>query len=83
MTLTAVLHGITFVSLSYQLDAGKAASIIGESLLNLRHFIKHDPIGYPRLEPRELIGDYVTEMRHVFDISLIHKARELVRGVGK
>ncbi|KAM0426066.1 hypothetical protein ACHAPT_008697 [Fusarium lateritium] len=78
-TLTGLLHAAVFMSLAHQLPEEKMASIIAQTPLNLRRFIKPDPKAFSGLEPKQLIGNYVTMMDHDLKKSLVKKAREQSR----
>lgn len=81
-TLTGLLHAAAFMSLAHQLPEDKIASIISETPLNLRRFIKPNPKAFSGLEPKQLVANYVTMMDHVFKKSLVQKVREQSRSVG-
>ncbi|KAJ3459764.1 hypothetical protein MRS44_015837 [Fusarium solani] len=81
-TLTGLLHAAAFMSLVHQLPEEKLASIISQTPLNLRRFIKPNPKAHSGLEPKQLIANYVTMMDHVFKKSLVQKVRQQSRSVG-
>ncbi|KAI8712031.1 hypothetical protein NCS52_01468300 [Fusarium sp. LHS14.1] len=81
-TLTGLIHAAAFMSLAHQVPDEKLASIIAETPLNLRRFIKPNPKAHSGLQPEQLIANYVTMMDHVFKKSLVQKVRQQSRSVG-
>ncbi|KAF4955653.1 hypothetical protein FSARC_11801 [Fusarium sarcochroum] len=81
-TLTGLLHGITLVCLVGQLSESKIASIMAETPLNLRRFIKPESKASPTIDPARLIGNYVTRMEHHFGKGLVSKIWRLTQSVG-
>lgn len=81
-TLTSLIHAAAFISLAHQVPEEKLASIICETPLNLRRFIKPNPKAHSGLQPEQLIANYVTMMDHVFKKSLVQKVRQQSRSVG-
>ncbi|KAH7141077.1 alcohol acetyltransferase [Dactylonectria macrodidyma] len=81
-TLTGLLHAATFMSLAHQLPGEKMGSIVAQTPLNLRRFIKPNPKAFSGLEPKQLIFNCVTMMDHIFKKSLVEKVREQSRSVG-
>lgn len=81
-TLTGLLHAAAFMSLVHQLPEEKLAGIISQTPLNLRRFIKSSPKAHSKLEPKQLIANYVTMMDHVFKKSVVQKVHQQSRSVG-
>lgn len=80
-TLTGLLHGITLVCLAGQLPESKIASMMAETPLSLRRFIKPEAEASPTIDPKRLIGNYVTKMEHHFGKDLVHKIWRLTQSV--
>ncbi|KAF4470268.1 hypothetical protein FALBO_2835 [Fusarium albosuccineum] len=78
-TLTAVLHGIVFMSLCGQLPADKVAAMSVETPIDLRRYIKPDPA--KNIVPHKLIGNYVTKLDHEFERNWVQKIQKLAAGV--
>lgn len=83
-TVTGLMHGIAFVSLASQVEDDKVASMMGETPLSLRRFIKPKSPKYPDLvDPEKLIGNYVSKMDHEVDKSVVQKVRELSKNAAE
>ncbi|KIL83647.1 hypothetical protein FAVG1_13130 [Fusarium avenaceum] len=80
-TLTGLLHGITFVCLVSQLPEYKIGSMIAETPVDLRRFITPQDKTPPTIDPGKLIGNYVTQMKHVFGKELVNKIWRLSQTV--
>ncbi|RSL68758.1 hypothetical protein CEP53_002452 [Fusarium sp. AF-6] len=81
-TLTGLLHAAAFMSLAHQLPEEKLASMISQTPVNLRRFIKPNPEAFSGFEPKQLIANYVTMMDHVFKKNIVQKVRQQSRSVG-
>ncbi|KAJ4002777.1 Alcohol acetyltransferase [Fusarium irregulare] len=80
-TLTGLLHGIMLVCLVGQLPESKIASIMAETPLSLRRFIKPEAKASPTIDPKRLIGNYVTKMEHDFGKDLVNRIWRLIQTV--
>ncbi|KAM0546622.1 hypothetical protein ACHAPJ_010760 [Fusarium lateritium] len=80
-TPTGLLHGIKLVCLVGELPESKIASVMAETPLNLRRFIKPENKASPPTDPTRLVGNYVTRMEHHFGKGLVNKIWNLTQSV--
>ncbi|KAI0151772.1 hypothetical protein GGR57DRAFT_492795 [Xylariaceae sp. FL1272] len=74
-TLTSLFHGLVLTSLATHLDKGAASGFESATTIDQRRFVPSAPEGYPSLEPKNTMGNFVTLMYHTFEPVLVAKIR--------
>ncbi|KAF2117149.1 alcohol acetyltransferase-domain-containing protein [Lophiotrema nucula] len=77
-TLTALLHGLTLVSLSSHIDDAKATAFASSTAIDQRRFLPSDHADFPWLEPTKTIANYVSIMDHEFNNMLVGRIRQQI-----
>ncbi|KAH9903659.1 hypothetical protein F4778DRAFT_781042 [Xylariomycetidae sp. FL2044] len=77
-TLTGLFHALLLAILASLLPKETASGFQGGTTINIRPFVPSSPPGYAWLEPERTMGNFVTQVHHVFDPKLVASVRAKV-----
>lgn len=80
VTLTALLHGLTLLSVASQLDEKAARAFASLTAIDQRRFLPVHPPSYPWLDPRTTMANYVSNTTHEFDGNFVGRIRSGLHG---
>ncbi|RYP52383.1 hypothetical protein DL768_002414 [Monosporascus sp. mg162] len=72
-TLTGLFHGLMLASLASHLGKEVASGFQSPTTINMRRFIPHGPPNYSWLDPEGTMGNFVTQIHHIFDAELANQ----------
>ncbi|KAM0330778.1 hypothetical protein ACHAQA_003732 [Verticillium albo-atrum] len=81
-TLTALLHGITLVSMASQLRPEEAPGFVSLTALDMRRFVSAATAGYPWIKADQTVENIVSKMDHHFDTATVARIRDRLTGGG-